>query len=1285
MKRKSAVACLLVVASVCTYAVVPDASLIQTSGDPAVSAGKFYGYQTATKGPGDDALEKARTLAETEHVPIVVVWSEEDCQHCNAFISQMNAAKADVAAFLSTNRAVFTFFKADTADNNVPKPSYTPTVVYDAYAFATGTCGGSPAFPVFGFYFEKPDGTVAVGGSPPGSGETWRSWPEFKTLYLNWLAANKIDFDYHGGEFAAAGTKFDRYEAEAATTNVCIELVRDGDNAEYVTVNRLVATWPDGTSLTNVMEWTEGMTQQAVVLDLTAGGAFVAGGEVTLTLYDAKNAVHDKSVIALVSGENTNVNPLWFTERTPETLAFGEWTVDIDAATNMVAAADGDAWTLVSVQGSQWCPDCANTDANFLDLADGNGDNRFRKWAEAHHVALAVVDVPNFSARNGAGPEGCKSPSMFSKTAFLSRGEMRSGRPYLSRKMVSDDEAMAMRARNHFLVTTNTDAGGYHRPEDTNNYRTGVPIFVLLRKDGTVASRLLRFAAVSPGASDQAKWDSYIARFEEMLATSGDGEEIANNHWTTAPATLADGGMRTGTISHADTADWFELDGVSAGSLVRLHVSGDSTNLVTVSYGVVSNGSFKEFPCEKDVSMKDGRTAKMELPMGDRWFVGLTIANTDPGFTVDSRESTIAAYSLEMAVSPPESDPGEIAFEASSLRVIGHAASGTVRVVRRDGGHGAASVRVYCKSKDDVAAGQVEWEDQELSWEDGETGVKEVGFSLLPDTTGAGAGVFTLAFEKTGGEAFVAAEAACEVTILNTDAPCLEQAVYDVSTYATFTTEATFTLLNVFPGDTQVKIVPAKGTKLPAGLKISYDKASGRIVLSGIPKTAGEYEFACVVTARRGGKRLDGFETTIKITVADPAATNPKVGVKRPNQALALVASDGGTNFVAGTLTFAATAKNALSARYTGTEGRSISFAGNWSGFDKDGAVCAEMSSKGATLSVSMDGEGRLSADLSLPDGFSSFGGGFTAEADWPQTGVFNAFKGYYTVACPRIGVDGATPEPTGAAFLTLNMTTALCVKNGTVRFAGKLPDGSSVSGSTSIDALLDGGDAAHVPVFFRTAKNVFGAELSVNADGAAKWASAEPVTTAEGEFLERELVRQIPGTAAYVLHRDAAWEYMTLHAAYGSFFAPGTSPLAFDAFYADYGPGDAHGPAGAPFILSFDVSAATGSERYGSFDCVGDGEVTAGAKTFSMARKPGLTFSYSVRTGVFRGTAKILFESGRTVTGTYFGVAVPGWIRPCDCGNNAPEMPFGCGMLYFRDVVGGKAATRSVPLVLDK
>ena len=139
-------------ASAAANAATLDAALAQTSGDPSVSAGVFYGYRTATEGPGDDALGKARALAKAEHVPLVVVWSEEDCSHCNAFINEMNSSADEVASFLSTNRAVFAFFKADTDDNNAPKESYTPKVVYDAYRFATVTCGAKVSFPLFAFY-----------------------------------------------------------------------------------------------------------------------------------------------------------------------------------------------------------------------------------------------------------------------------------------------------------------------------------------------------------------------------------------------------------------------------------------------------------------------------------------------------------------------------------------------------------------------------------------------------------------------------------------------------------------------------------------------------------------------------------------------------------------------------------------------------------------------------------------------------------------------------------------------------------------------------------------------------------------------------------------------------------------------------------------------------------------------------------------------------------------------------------------------------------------------------
>ena len=332
------------------------------------------------------------------------------------------------------------------------------------------------------------------------------------------------------------------------------------------------------------------------------------------------------------------------------------------------------------------------------------------------------------------------------------------------------------------------------------------------------------------------------------------------------------------------------------------------------------------------------------------------------------------------------------------------------------------------------------------------------------------------------------------------------------------------------------------------------------------------------------------------------------------------------------------------------------------------------------------DNVARLVA-LELPAGYSCFddGYGFEASADWPQTGVFDAYKGYYTVALPQTGVAAPTTAPTGGAFLTLNMTSAAAVRNGTVRFAGVLPDGTSVSGSTAISSIAEipGYDCfAEVPIFSRTAKNVLGAALTIDAHGAEKWDSDEGFRDASGnEWLKREIVRGAEDAEAYVLHRETTLSYETRHEVYGSYYVRGNSPEILDSFYeatAGYDPG-------SPFLLTFDVSNAAGSERYGNVGELPELSVRAGLKTFTLDRTPGFAFNFNAGTGVFRGTARIKFDGGRTAVGSFNGVLAPGWVLPCDCGIAAPEMPIGCGALYFMDVAGGRAIKRSVPIWLDK
>ena len=87
-----------------------DAALIQTTGKPALGTGRFYGYRTATEGPGATAFADARDLARAAGAPLVLVWGEASCEHCAAFTAELNRRKDEVAAWLGATRAVFAYF-----------------------------------------------------------------------------------------------------------------------------------------------------------------------------------------------------------------------------------------------------------------------------------------------------------------------------------------------------------------------------------------------------------------------------------------------------------------------------------------------------------------------------------------------------------------------------------------------------------------------------------------------------------------------------------------------------------------------------------------------------------------------------------------------------------------------------------------------------------------------------------------------------------------------------------------------------------------------------------------------------------------------------------------------------------------------------------------------------------------------------------------------------------------------------------------------------------------------
>ena len=637
---------------------VADGGLVY-SNDPAFKVGEWNSNFTAIK-------EKA----DADNVPLVAFWANPRCAFCKKLETALNTPAAYA---WQKERGYYFVFGYGTSGEHGKVKSFTRHASglfpYVAVYWKQGLRGTST---------QKKNFSGRSGMMTVTSGDLAN---QFMQTVEYWLGDYAPPVAYVGGTFAGEEeTAGHRLEAEAGTTNVTFTLVRDEAAAKVATNHLLTVTGPDGAVATNTVVWQAGEAEQALALDLADYPAFDADGEtLTLAVLDAGGEVQDTRTVTFVARANGAENPLWIGERTAETLAFGEWTMDFEAATNKAARADGEAYTLVAVSGALWCPDCANTERNFLDVADAEGENRFKAWAASNGVALVTVDVPKFLA-DGA----FESPTFLSRRAFattlarmreypdsgadaaLTNAMLRSGLGYLTRKGVSDEAAAAALSRNYAFVRR---GGLLHSPIDTNDNRTGVPIFVLLRKDGTVAARLTSFAATSPMASAREQWGDLIKRFDEMLAVAAsagessphaDPNEFANDAPQGAVGFAANGGAAAGELSHADFRDVFRLDGVGGNALQKVTVTGTTGARVTASFLALD---------------ADGKKVTVGTPV--------TGALTAEGFALEHTFTAAGTYYVEVA----GADITNAAFAVESPKEMNfhpYALAGTVVLVPQE-------------------------------------------------------------------------------------------------------------------------------------------------------------------------------------------------------------------------------------------------------------------------------------------------------------------------------------------------------------------------------------------------------------------------------------------------------------------------------------------------------------------------------------------------------------------------------------------------------------------------
>ena len=533
---------------------------------------------------------KALEYAEAKHLPLIVFWGNRGCSICQGVESKLGTNK-DFLEWQVENGIVMVY-----VINNVTGSD--ATLAKNAL--------GSGSYPIVGYYWLKKGETPRRNGSKlkfdhvfTGSGnnqpakimsyaQTYFYNQGYKPLF-NVMGAFDVD-----GE---TETAFNRLEAEAAGP-VAIRLTREDGGEEVDGTLEVSVAIANGPTVIPV-HWDASDKQQQQFVEVTIPNGLSAGDEITLTLKNELDESENSAVIHYVAKAEkpTSTNPLWFGERTTSNLQYGEWTMDLDTALAKVKNDGG--YTIALVQGSQWCGDCYNVEQKFLSKAS-SGVNVFCDWAKKHHVALAVIDVPSFTNNT---VDSAYSSLLKRDAAKKKLGEveaLRSGLAYLTRKGADREGGTAaadILERNRKLVQTNTkafaydDKHGFHRPEDSNAYRIGVPNFVLIRRDGTVAARLSRWAASTKADElDEAKTSDYLKRFDEMLVLDKKATEIENNYASSGSIPLDPNGAKTeeASLCAADTRDVFHLTGFGGGALEKITVSGLSNSVGKVKVAFVT-------------------------------------------------------------------------------------------------------------------------------------------------------------------------------------------------------------------------------------------------------------------------------------------------------------------------------------------------------------------------------------------------------------------------------------------------------------------------------------------------------------------------------------------------------------------------------------------------------------------------------------------------------------------------------------------------------------------------
>ena len=654
---------LLALLSVMTVQAGPTSTLLKkrASYNAAVTTGKWQSN-----------FVKAKKYAVDNKLPFIAVWSNGDqCGHCVTFEEAVN--NGNFTKWMATSGMVFYFTyygdKGDGTTSKSGKSADNGAVAGDIFHWCRKNTNTD--YPFVRIYWPAGKVDIAtVGDKLDGKKDKATG----ANNVINYLKEKLKNFKpvaptpkYTGGVFSAGDTESNRLEAEiGTTTNVVVSMMRTNSLAiATISTNSLVVTYPENVALpeTNRIDWAAGEAEFNYNLAIP-GEMTNENEQIELLLLDAAgNAVATSHVTMVAATENSPSNPLWIGEKTADDLAWGEWTMDIDVATNKVnsynagtgettsgkgskltfaAASPKDrAYTLVLLAGSLWCPDCVNTDEYLI------MQPKFKTWAQENKVACVALDLPYGDATSLA-------PTLLTDVGGTGWFAGKSGASYLSRKMIDKNKAAEILSRNFDI------AQQLRLPNWSNPTRPPVPSFFVLRNDGTVAGRIQYFGGVAAPKSAE-NIDAHLKRLDELLLQVDEPEEESNDNATWTKETV---GPRTNivgkTVSFVDEADVYRLDQSAVNKRIAFTLEGTVDSSLQLK--VIGGG---ETVAQASGNLIEGVSVGAKIKSSNYYVsVGFEKATdengkakaVDPRFSVDNPDSSICAYTLktDFVVEPTE-------------------------------------------------------------------------------------------------------------------------------------------------------------------------------------------------------------------------------------------------------------------------------------------------------------------------------------------------------------------------------------------------------------------------------------------------------------------------------------------------------------------------------------------------------------------------------------------------------------------------------------------------------